>query len=184
MIKEIFDTALFILKEGYIVLAIVLWLFYRFSSKHSALAKDLLQNLGWIMIVICLWTLANWVIDLADYYEDLVESEYEQYAFSKRLLGEYGSVYWTPIILVLAVLILNLFNRFRTKLLVLLLGILLCIGSYYYPFFIPIKGEFISATWHYNFPAWYKIVLAFILNAAICLLLISIPKIYKLLRKQ
>lgn len=160
---------------------------YKFSAKYSAEAKDLLNNLAWIMMAICVWVIVEWIMDFSYYYSDLRESEYEQYAFSQRFLGPYGWVYLGPMLFVLAVLIFNLFNRFRTNLFVLLLGITLCFGSYYYPFFnylIPFRGEFLSATWQYNLPPWYKIVLAFIVNAAICLLLISIPKIYKLLRKQ
>jgi uncharacterized protein YacL len=186
-LQELFDTILFILKEGYIVLAIVLWLFYRFSSKHSALAKELLHNLGWLMVVICMWIITNWALDLAEYYSDFSESEYEQYAFTKRLLGEYGWVYWFPFLMVVGVLLLNFFKKFRTNLIVLLLGIIICYGSYYYTFFqmqIASNRSFISSSWHLELPVWYKIVLAFILNTAICLLLISIPKIYKLLCKQ
>jgi hypothetical protein len=186
LINEIFDTALFILKEGYIVLAIVLWVFYRFSAKYSALAKELLHNLGWLMIVICMWIITNWALDLAKYYSDFSESEYEQYAFSKRLLGEYGWVYWFPFLMVVSILVVNLFNRCRTNLIVLLLGIIICFGSYYYAFFqmlIASNRSFISSSWHLELPVWYKIVLAFILNAAICLFIISILKIYKLLRK-
>ena len=160
---------------------------YKFSAKYSAEAKDLLNNLAWIMIIICIWVIVEWVLDFSDYYSELAESEYEQYALSKRFFGQYGWAYWGPMLLVLGVLILNSFNRFRTNSLVLLLGIVLCFGSYYYTFFnywITSQREFLSTSWHAVFPPWYKIVLAFILNTAICLLLISIPKIYKLLRKQ
>lgn len=178
---------LFILKEGYVVLAIVLYLAHKFSVKYSILAKDLLNNLAWVIMAICLGIFVQWSIEFAEYYKELADSEYEQYTFSQRFFGPYGWAYWGPMLLVLGVLILNLFNRFRTNLLVLLLGMGLCFGSYYYTLFnywIASQREFLKVTWHYSFPPWYKIVLAFILNAAICLLLISIPKIYKLLRKQ
>lgn len=160
---------------------------YRFSAKYSATAKDLLINLAWIMMAICVWIIVEWVVDFSDYYSELAESEYEQYALSKRFFGQYGWVYWGPMLFVLGVLILNLFKRFRANLIVLLLGIALSFGSYYYTFFnywIASQREFLSTSWHAVFPPWYKMVLAFILNAAICLLLISIPNIYKLLRKQ
>lgn len=192
MILEWIDLlydSLFFLIPNYLVLGIVLFFFYKFSKCFHLVAKQLLYNLGWVIIIICLLICIQWYYcRVYSFYSEV--SEYGEYALSQRLFGPYWWAYWMPILFAFPVFVLNLFKSNRLKLWVIIVGFLVC-GLHFYnevlEYIIMSNCDFISSTWKVETIQEPNLPLAFlygILKVAIGLFIISIPMLLKFIRKK
>ncbi|MFT4599647.1 MAG: hypothetical protein ACI8UQ_001226 [Bacteroidia bacterium] len=182
---EYLNTVLFVLSEGYIVLAPLLWLGSRFSVKQSDLASRLINNLGILLMFIAL----GYMLDRSIWYlEDIFFGlESDAYAAKSRIFGVYGYSFWIPIIVNFTVFLLLLVNRFRTRWWMVLLGIVVSLNWPLHELIVwysSFHRDFLPAAYNYAFPICYKVVAAFIANAVICLFIISIPEVVRFIRKR
>lgn len=187
-IDILYDVLIFLI-PGYLVLGISLWLLSKLSKRHTDIAKQLLSNLGWIIMAICLLTCIQWYYCRVYCIYSSTE-EYNQYALRQRLFGKYWFLYWMPILFSVPVLFLNFFKANRIMLWNILLGFLVC-GLPFYNIFLDYvimsNRDFISSTWQLETieePNFGVAILFGLLKVAICLLIISIPVLVKFIRKR
>jgi hypothetical protein len=176
---------LFVLSEGYLVVAPLLWLTYKFNKRYAAISKELLINLGYVLIFIAF----GYSVDRSLYYVDslIFGDEHESYAASKRLFGPYWFGFWIPILLNFGVIAFAFVKASRLKLEFLIFSFLVCLNWPLPQLIVWISNshsDFITPSYHYSLPELLWVLAAFIVNAGLCLLIISIPQIIRFIRKR
>ena len=186
---DLLYDSLFVLIPPYLVLGVVLFLYYKCSNRYRSIAKELLNNLSWMIIIICILICIQWYYcRVHSFYSEVLE--YGEYALSQRLFGPYWWAYWMPILFAFPVLVLNLFKSNRLKLWVIIAGFLVCglpIYNEVLEYIIMSNRDFISSTWKIETIQEPNLPLAFlygILKVAICLFIISIPMLWRFIRKK
>ena len=185
---EFLDDLYFVsllLGYGVVVSGVSLFSVKWLKPSSTPLITSALKNLRWFGLAIGILAVWFWI---EKWLLPIYDNQYSLYAFSERAFGVYAYGVWLSLIYSLVATFLVFYSKTRSSIISwLLIGIVgfgPILYEVWFSFIIQRHSEFLSASYTLELPSYLQIFITAIVAGVVCLFIISIPMLWRFIRKK